>query len=100
MVPTSLQSAFGPVALVPLGTTHVELASQTLAMSVGAAFFTFFVLFALGSLAVQLVLVWWTYTDAKQHTQQSPELWALVVLVAPVMGLLLYLLVGRGEQTL
>ena len=42
-----------------------------------------------------IVLSIWTYRDAQKNSRQSPLLWAIVVLLAPVLGILLYLLVGR-----
>lgn len=37
------------------------------------------------------------YTDAQKNSEQSAFLWALVVFFAPILGLLLYLLLGREE---
>lgn len=37
----------------------------------------------------------WTYMDAQKHSSQSALLWAIVVLIAPLLGILLYLLLGR-----
>lgn len=42
-----------------------------------------------------LALVVWTYSDAQQYSSHPAFLWALVVFLAPVLGLVLYLLVGR-----
>ncbi|ERH01112.1 MAG: hypothetical protein J07HN6_02744 [Halonotius sp. J07HN6] len=46
-------------------------------------------------LLVQLALVVWTYTDAKNNTDQPAFLWAIVVFLAPLLGLVLYFLLGR-----
>lgn len=39
-------------------------------------------------------LILWTYQDAQVNSSQSAALWALVVFFAPMLGVLLYLLVG------
>lgn len=44
---------------------------------------------------VQLALVVWTYTDATDNSDQPAFLWAIVVFLAPLLGLLLYVLLGR-----
>lgn len=46
-------------------------------------------------LVVQLALVVWTYTDAKDNSDQPAFLWAIVVFLAPLLGLILYFLLGR-----
>lgn len=57
----------------------------------GAFGLLFFILTA----AVVLGLVYWTYTDAKTNSDQPAWLWALVVFLAPLLGILLYVLLGR-----
>ena len=52
-------------------------------------------LFGLLSLLALVAAVYWTYTDAKTNSDQPAWLWALVVLVAPLLGILLYVLLGR-----
>ncbi|ARS88897.1 PLDc N-terminal domain-containing protein [Natrarchaeobaculum aegyptiacum] len=37
----------------------------------------------------------WTYQDATERSDQSPTLWALAVVLAPPLGVVLYLLLGR-----
>jgi len=59
--------------------------------SVMGIFFLFFVLV----LVVTVGLVLWTYQDAQVNSSDSAVLWALVVFFAPMLGVLLYLLVGR-----
>lgn len=44
-----------------------------------------------------LALSLWTYRDAQKNSSQSPVLWALVVFLAPLLGILLYLLLGRDR---
>lgn len=48
-----------------------------------------FVLFA-------IVLPIWTYNDAQQNSDQSAVLWALVVFFGGIIGILLYLILGRN----
>lgn len=55
-------------------------------------------LFALVLFVVSLVLIYWVYQDAQVNSSDPAYLWALVVFFAPVLGLLLYLLVGRGDR--
>lgn len=46
----------------------------------------------------QIALVIWTYNDAADNSSHSAILWALVVLFAPLLGVVLYLLLGRDQQ--
>jgi len=46
-------------------------------------------------LAVFAYTVYWTYTDAQRRSDQPAVLWAAVVFIAPLLGLLLYFLLGR-----
>jgi len=58
-----------------------------------AAFFG--MVFSALVLLVQLALVVWTYTDATDNSEQPAFLWAIVVFLAPLLGLVLYVLLGR-----
>ncbi|MCL2361791.1 MAG: hypothetical protein FWC73_08275 [Defluviitaleaceae bacterium] len=41
----------------------------------------------------------WVYEDAKVKSDQSPVLWVIIVLLVPnLVGLLIYLLVGRTNK--
>ncbi len=51
--------------------------------------------FSVLMLLVQLALVVWTYTDATDNSEQPAFLWAIVVFLAPLLGVVLYLLLGR-----
>lgn len=55
----------------------------------------FVILLFLAFLIVVTGLIVWTYQDAQKHSSQSAALWALVVFLAPFLGLILYFLVGR-----
>ena len=55
----------------------------------------FGLLFGLLSLLVLVAAVYWTYTDAKTNSDQPAWLWAIVVFLAPLLGILLYVLLGR-----
>lgn len=57
----------------------------------------FVLLFALLLFAAFIAAVVWTYTDAKKHSEHPAFLWALVVFLAPLLGLLLYVLLGRNS---
>lgn len=46
-------------------------------------------------LALHIILIWWVYVDAQQNSDHPPFLWALVIFFAPLLGLILYLLLGR-----
>lgn len=54
----------------------------------------FFVLFTL----VHLALIVWAYSDAQQNSTHPAFLWAIVVFLAPLLGLVLYLLLGRNGR--
>lgn len=56
-----------------------------------------FAVFGLLLLIVGLALVVWTYRDAQQNSSYSAALWALVVFLAPLLGFVLYLLLGRDR---
>ena len=53
-------------------------------------------------LAIIIVVVWvfaiiWVHNDAARHSSQSEGLWALVIVFGFILGLLLYILIGRDE---
>ena len=50
------------------------------------------------SFVVQIALVIWTYSDATDNSSHSAILWTLVVLFAPLIGVVLYLLLGRDQR--
>ena len=47
-------------------------------------------------LAVHVAIIYWVYTDAKANSSQPAFLWALVAFFAPLLGLILYWLLGRN----
>jgi len=49
-------------------------------------------------LALFLYMVFWTYTDAKKNSTHPAFLWAVVVFLAPLLGLVLYLILGRDRR--
>jgi hypothetical protein len=50
-------------------------------------------------LLVYLALVYWVYSDASGRGNDKAGLWALLVFFTPVIGLLIYFLVGRDQGT-
>jgi len=56
----------------------------------------FSLLFGLLGLLALVAAVYWTYTDAKTNSDQPAWLWAIVVFIAPLLGILLYVLLGRN----
>ena len=52
-------------------------------------------LFGLLTFAFFIALSLWVYNDAQQHSEQPAFLWAIVVFLAPVIGILLYMFIGR-----
>ncbi|WP_148416825.1 PLDc N-terminal domain-containing protein [Haloferax sp. KTX1] len=44
-----------------------------------------------------LGMVVWTYRDAKRNSSHPAFLWAVVVFLAPLLGIVLYLILGRGS---
>jgi len=57
------------------------------------------VLFAVSIILFMVFLGLWTYKDAKVKSDHSPVLWVLVVLLVPnMLGILIYLLVGRNKK--
>ncbi|PCR92733.1 hypothetical protein CP557_13575 [Natrinema ejinorense] len=55
------------------------------------------VLFALVLFAIQIAALVWVYTDAQTNSPHSAALWTLVVFFGGLLGLLLYVLLGRGR---
>lgn len=49
-------------------------------------------------LAVLIAIVVWTYNDAQQNSSHPAFLWAIVVFLAPLLGLVLYVLLGRNRR--
>lgn len=58
----------------------------------GAIVLLFGLVFFVGYVAAII----WTYKDAQNNSNQPAFLWALVVFFAPLLGLLLYVLLGRN----
>ena len=56
------------------------------------------VLFGLLMVLVALGLVVWTYKDAQRNSDHPAFLWAVVVFLAPLLGIVLYLLLGRNAR--
>ncbi|WP_128905110.1 PLDc N-terminal domain-containing protein [Halorubrum amylolyticum] len=56
-----------------------------------------FLLFGLLMLLVQLGIIVWIYSDAQRRSDQPAFLWALVAFLAPLLGLVLYLIIGRNQ---
>ena len=54
-------------------------------------------LISLVFLIVHLAMIVWTYSDAQKRSEHPAVLWALVVFFAPILGLLLYLIIGRDS---
>jgi hypothetical protein len=48
---------------------------------------------------ISLVITIGVYSDAKSNSPQSAVLWALVAFFGGILGLLLYLLLGRGGNS-
>jgi len=59
--------------------------------------FIILVLILLLLVAVFLALPVWTFFDAQKNSTTSPPLWALLVFLVPVVGLILYFLLGRDR---
>lgn len=57
-----------------------------------------FAVFALLIFAVTIALIVWTYSDAQKNSSHPAFLWAIVVFLAPLLGIVLYLLLGRDER--
>jgi len=55
------------------------------------------VLFGLLVLLVTLAMIVWTYSDAQNNSSHPAFLWAVVVFLAPLLGIVLYLLLGRDQ---
>ena len=49
--------------------------------------------FVMTNLGLMVALALWTYEDAKTRSNESPVLWLLVVLLANIVGLIVYLCV-------
>ncbi|QCC47803.1 PLDc N-terminal domain-containing protein [Halobellus limi] len=49
-------------------------------------------------LLVGIAMIVWTYTDAKKNSTHPAFLWAIVVFLAPILGLVLYVLLGRNAR--
>ena len=44
-----------------------------------------------------IALILWTYTDATDNSSHPAFLWAIVVFLAPLLGIVLYILLGRDK---
>ena len=52
-------------------------------------------LFGLLMFVAHVAMIVWTYRDAQKRSDHPALLWALVVFFAPLLGIVLYLLLGR-----
>ncbi|MFP4626556.1 MAG: PLDc N-terminal domain-containing protein [Natronomonas sp.] len=43
-----------------------------------------------------LLVAIWTYFDAEKNSSHPSFLWALVVFIAPILGIILYFIFGRN----
>ncbi|MGZ0746488.1 PLDc N-terminal domain-containing protein [Haloparvum sp. AD34] len=53
--------------------------------------------FGLLSLLVHVAMILWTYSDAGKNSSHPAVLWALIVLFAPLIGFVLYFVIGRDR---
>jgi RsiW-degrading membrane proteinase PrsW (M82 family) len=58
----------------------------------------FVLLFGLLAFAVGIAITLWTYNDAQKNSSHPAFLWAIVVFLAPLLGLVLYFLLGRDRK--
>ncbi len=68
---------------------------STVALQGGA--FAVFGLIGLLLFAAHVALIVWTYGDAESNSSHPAFLWAIVVFLAPLLGIVLYLLLGRDR---
>ncbi|OYR57006.1 PLDc N-terminal domain-containing protein [Halorubrum halodurans] len=61
----------------------------------GGAVAVFSLLFALLMFVAHIAMIVWTYNDAQKRSDHPPILWAIVVFLAPLLGIVLYLIIGR-----
>jgi succinate dehydrogenase/fumarate reductase cytochrome b subunit len=55
--------------------------------------FVAFVVFGLGGLLVHAAAAYWVYKDADGRNMENPVLWAALVVLGSLVGLVVYLLV-------
>ena len=60
----------------------------------GGAVVLLWLVFLIGFVA----MVVWTYTDAERNSSHPAFLWAIVVFLAPLLGIVLYLILGRDRR--
>jgi hypothetical protein len=53
-------------------------------------------LFGLLILLAHLAVIVWIYSDAQQCSDQPAFLWAIVAFLAPLLGIVLYFIIGRN----
>ncbi|MGZ0747142.1 PLDc N-terminal domain-containing protein [Haloparvum sp. AD34] len=58
----------------------------------------FGLLVALLLFAAHIALIFWTYSDAQKNSSHPAFLWAIVVFLAPLLGIVLYLLLGQDRR--
>ena len=49
---------------------------------------------------IEVALTWWVYNDAKKRGNPNAVLWAVVTFFLGLIGLLIYILVGRNQGTM
>jgi len=56
---------------------------------------TIILLVSLIMFVIHIGMIIWTYTDATNNSGQPAFLWAIIVFFAPLLGIILYFLLGR-----
>lgn len=70
------------------------LSNTLLQQGGGAVAFLFFIVFTV----LFIAMVVWVYKDAERNSDHPAFLWAIVVFLAPLLGLVLYILLGRNAR--
>ncbi|MFQ3318468.1 MAG: hypothetical protein ACI8UR_000422 [Natronomonas sp.] len=76
-----------------MGALHTIVTASSIPIvpaQAGGAFLLGLLLFVIFA----IVLPYWVYTDAKSKGSDNALLWAIIVFLAPLLGLVLYLLLG------
>ena len=52
------------------------------------------------SFAIAAAIAYWVYNDAKKRGNPNAIVWAILTFISTVIGLVLYLIIGRNQGTM
>jgi apolipoprotein N-acyltransferase len=97
---TRLQALALAAGLALAGLPILAFAQDTSGSDAAAGVGILFTCFCyLIGLVIEIALTYWVYTDAKKRGNPNAVLWGVLTFFLGLLGLLIYILVGRNQGT-